>query len=250
MPQFRVNAQDVDEEAGRAVVRGAEARHMSRVLRLRPGQRVQVFDGAGGRWSGVVERAGAEVWVAGLSRLPGNESTLDLELLVALPKGERWEGVLEKGTELGVARFLPVYTGRTVPRLREDRRAAKVDRWSRIVAAAAKQCERGRVPAVEPPVDLAEALEALGRPRPDEVRIVWAERRGRDPWPSLRPARVVLASGPEGGWAPEDLGRLTAAGFVTMGLGPRILRADTAAVVGAALAQAQWGDLVGRAPGW
>ncbi len=250
MPQFRVRTQDVDEETGRAVVRGTEARHMCRALRVQPGQRVEVFDGAGGRWSGVVERAGAEVWVAELSCLPGNESALGLELLVALPKGERWEWVLEKGTELGVARFLPVYTGRTVPRLRAERQAAKVERWSRIVAAAAKQCERGRVPVVEPPVDLAEALETLGPPRPGEVRIVWAERRGQAPWPPSQPVRVLLASGPEGGWTPEELGGLMAAGFVAMGLGPRILRADTAAVVGAALAQARWGDLVGGTLGW
>lgn len=246
MPQFRVQPADVDEREGRAILRGAEAHHLTRVLRLGAGETVLLFDGAGRRWAGVIERTGPEVVVAGLTSRAANESPVRLALVVALPKGERWDRVLEKGTELGVSAFRPVYTERTVVRLSPGQEARRLERWRRIVEAAAKQCERGALPEVFPPVPIADALGGLGPPGPDEVRVVWAERsleRLAPPPGGVR--RAMLASGPEGGWTEHELGLLRKAGFRPAGLGPRILRAETAAVVGAALAQFWWGDLNG-----
>lgn len=245
MPQFRVEPADVDEREGRAILRGAEAHHLTRVLRLGAGDPVLMFDGFGRRWAGVIRRTGPEVVVAGLNPQPPNESPVRLELLVALPKGERWDWILEKGTELGVDAFRPVYTERTVVRLPPGQETRRVARWRRIVEAAAKQCERGALPEVFAPIPIETALGALGAPGADEVRVVWAERSSGRPAPSQGIRRVILASGPEGGWDGEELEMLRASGFLPAHLGPRILRAETAAVVGAALAQAWWGDLKG-----
>ena len=252
MPQFLVEPSDVDPGAGRARIRGDEARHLARVLRLAPGARVALCDGRGGRWEGRLVAAGPPAEVADLEPLPPNEPPLEVEILQALIKGERWEWVLEKGTELGVSRFRPVYARRSVARIPGPKIAARTERWRRVAAAAVKQCERGRVPRVDPPVDLAGAIEALGTPGPGEARIVWAERLPGAPGADgpAAPGRVILAVGPEGGWDPGDRELLEAAGFVARPLGPRVLRAETAAVAGVVWAMARWGDLERGAPGW
>ncbi len=252
MPQFRTSPDAVDETAGVAWVRGHEAHHMVKVFRARPGEVVGLFDGTGRRWRGVVACVGTTVRVERLEPLPENEPSLEIHLVQAVPKGERWEWILEKGTELGVSVFHPVVTRRTVVRVPRHKAAARQGRWQRIAEAAVRQCERGRIPRVEPLRDLAGALQTLGPPGSDERRIVWSERSGcaLPAGPEPGPRRVVLAVGPEGGWDPEELGCLERAGFVRAGLGPRILRSETAALVGVAVVQARWGDLVAPAPAW
>ncbi len=252
MPQFLVEPPDVDPRAGRARIRGDEARHLARVLRLAPGARVALCDGRGRRWEGRLVAVGPPAEVVGLKPLPSNEPPVEVEMLQALIRGERWEWALEKATELGVTRFRPVYARRSVARIPGPKVAARTGRWRRIVAAAVKQCERGRVPRVDPPVALPGALEALVPAAPGEARIVWAERLAGAPGadPPAAPRRVILAVGPEGGWDPGDRELLEGAGFVPRPLGPRVLRAETAAVAGVVWAMARWGDLEQGAPGW
>ena len=252
MSQFRTNPDAVDEAAGVAWVRGDEAHHMVRVFRARPGEAVNLFDGTGRRWRGVVACAGSPVRVEKLEPLPANEPPHEIHLVQAVPKGERWEWILEKGTELGVSVFHPVLTRRTVVRVPPQKAAARRARWQRIVEAAVRQCERAKIPKVEPLQDLTGALRNLGPAGRGEIRIVWSERSRSAPpgCAEISPRKVVLAVGPEGGWDPEELGFLERAGFVPAGLGPRILRAETAALVGVAVVQARWGDLVAPGPAW
>ncbi len=252
MPQFRTSPDAVDEAAGVAWVRGDEAHHMVRVSRVRPGEAVSLFDGTGRRWRGVVACAGSTVRVEKLEPLPANEPPLEIHLVQAVPKGDRWEWILEKGTELGVSVFHPVLTRRTVVRIPPQRAAARRSRWQRVAEAAVRQCERARIPRVEPLRGLAGALRNLGPAGAGEVRIVWSERSCAPPPGGVEgsPRKLVLAVGPEGGWEPEELGFLERAGFVPASLGPRILRAETAALVGVALVQARWGDLVAPGPAW
>lgn len=247
MPQFIVDRSDLDPAAARATLRGAEARHCAAVVRLTAGDPVQLADGAGSRWQGVCGAATpSRVEITGLRPLPGNEAPLELELLQGLPKGERWEDVLEKGTELGVASFQPLYTTRSVPHIPAARLGKRLQRWQEKVRAALKQCERGRLPRIREPQGLAGFLGSLGVAAPDELRLVLAEREDGASWPPAA-RRVRLAVGPEGGWTGEEREALRGAGFVPLSLGPRILRTDTAAVVGAALVMQRWGDLVSPA---
>lgn len=245
MPQFLVHPCDVD--ASRALLRDGEARHLVVVLRARPGDPVLVFDGEGRRWAGRFAGGdGSGARIEALSPLPANEPPVALHLAAAVPKGERWDWLLEKATELGVTEIHPVSTGRTVAHVPAERAGAKVERWRQRLVAAAKQCERGRVPRVEPPLELGDFCSGLGARGPGEVRVVLAERSGA-PGPRQEgpaPSRVVLAVGPEGGWEPGELRRLEGAGFSPLGLGPRVLRAETAAVAGLCLVQSRWGDLV------
>ncbi|MBE0618429.1 MAG: 16S rRNA (uracil(1498)-N(3))-methyltransferase [Proteobacteria bacterium] len=246
MPQFLVQSGDLDAASGTAVLRGEEARHLLRVFRARPGDAVHVFDGEGRRWLGQLVGAGrGEARVEGLAPLPTNEAPVALALIQALPKGERWEWIVEKGTELGVLHFHPVHTARTVSRVPAARGSEKLQRWRKIALAAAKQCERARVPAIAAPLDLRACLAALGQPDAEERRLALTERcRGTRAAETVGPVlRVVLAAGPEGGWSEEDRTALDAAGFQSWGLGPRILRSETAAVAALAVLQARWGDL-------
>lgn len=255
MPQFLVISSDVDPEEDTALLGAEEARHLTGVLRARPGDRVEIFDGEGRRWQGRLAALDSRaVRVEELVALPSNEPPVGVDLLQALPKGERWEWILEKGTELGVRRFLPLFTARTVARVPADRLDQRVDRWRKIALAAAKQCERGRVPEVCPPRELQPCVHALGPAQPGEVRLFLSEREPRAPpggqcsdpqriGGDPQVARIVLAAGPEGGWSAEDRRALAAAGFAPWGLGPRILRSETAAVAALAAALVRWGDL-------
>lgn len=246
MPQFLVHSGDVDHATRTASLYGEEARHLVRSLRATPGDPIILFDAEGHRWLG---RAGTltrdSVCVEFLEPLPTNEPRVALDLVQALPKGERWEWILEKGTELGVRRFLPVLTQRTVARLPPSREADRLHRWRKIARAAAKQCERALVPEIAAPRDAEATLRSLGPVPPGELRLALMERLSPEPGarPPLPVSRVVVAVGPEGGWSPEDRSVLAAAGFRPWGLGPRILRSETAAVAALAVALSWWGDL-------
>ncbi len=249
MPQFLVDPCDVAGD--RARVRGSECRHLKTVLRLEAGDGVTLFDGRDRRWTGrLTTVADTEAVVDDLRPEPPNEPPVAVELLQGVPKGDRWEWILEKGCELGASRFRPVITRRTVYRPRAGRLAGQLDRWHRRLVAAAKQCERARVPEVAAPEPLAAVLDGLGPVQPSERRVVCVERLDTPRPLALEPAALVrVAVGPEGGWADDELAALEAAGFTPLGLGPRVLRADTAAVAALVRIQALWGDLeAGPAP--
>lgn len=250
MPQFLLHPEDVVPAVGRAVLRGAEAHHLVRVHRARRGQGVDVFDGRGNRWRGTLESVGpSEAVLVDLKALPSNEPPGEVWLVQSLPKGDRWSWLLAKGTELGVTRFLPVRSERTVAGADRDHDEGRASRWAALAAAAAKQCERGAIPRVAALAPLAECVERLGPPSAGEVRLWLAERGEPGDLPRGGPAvRVILAVGPEGGWTPGERSLFRGAGFGELTLGPRILRAETAALASVALAQSLWGDLVDRRP--
>jgi 16S rRNA (uracil1498-N3)-methyltransferase len=215
----------------------AEAHHVFRVLRLRAGQRVSLFDGAGGEWWATVTRSAAEgVSVeVGPPILEPVESPLELELFQGWCEPSRMEWVLQKGTEIGVAAMHPVATepGRPLS-------AKRLQRWRRIVVEAAKQCGRRRLPAVDP-VDHF--------PDPDGATLALLLDAGPGAEPLSRrlagpaPARVWLAVGPAGGLSDEGKSGMSAAGWRRTGLGPRVLRAETAGLAAAAVVLHRWGDL-------
>ena len=202
--------------------------HLERVLRLRPGEALTVADGAGAwracRWQagGAVEPAGDVV----REDAPSPPVTVGF----ALTKGERPDWVVQKLTEAGVDRIVPLAAGRSVVRWDEVKRAHHAERWRRVAREAAMQCRRTWLPAVEAVAAFPEAVAALGG------SAALAEPGGGPP--SLeRPALLV---GPEGGWAAEELG----SGLPRVSLGSTILRAETAAVVGGVLLCALRGGLV------
>ena len=153
------------------------------------------------------------------------------------------ETVVQKATELGVAEVWPVVTDRTDAAARPALRGTRDERWARVASGAAEQCGRAVVPLVAPTVRLPELVD-----RPFEgTRVALLETAGHPPLPSLdRPSptgALLLLVGPAGGFEPQEAERLRQAGFLAASLGPRILRAETAALAAVAIAQAAWGDL-------
>lgn len=219
------------------------AHHAREVLRLRAGAAVRVFDGGGREWDAVLDEASRRAVSARLLNAvaPRPESPLRLVLAMAALKGDRMELVLQKATELGVAEIWPVVTFRTDAAARPALQGSRAERWERVVSGAAEQCGRAVVPHVAPTVTL-EGL--LARPF-DGSRVALVETPGHPALPSLPvdpAAPLLLLVGPAGGFEPAEAESLQAAGFIPASLGPRILRAETAAVAAVAVAQAAWGD--------
>lgn len=214
---------------------GAALRHL-RVLRLGPGDALTVLDGAGAEHRVRLEQVGTRSAVARVlaTDRPARESALDLVLAPALLKGDRMALVVEKATELGVRRIAPVHTARTV----RDR--VDTERLRRVARAAAEQSGRPQVPVVDEPRPLA----ALVAEPWSGLRVLpWEDEHGarlRD-LPAAADA-VVALTGPEGGFTADEVAQARAHGFVTVTLGPRVLRAETAAIAVAALLQGRYGD--------
>src|SRR5215218_2146636 len=198
---------------GQVTLSEEESRHLRDVLRLRVGDEAQVFDGEGREFACVVAEAGGRKGAARLEvrarvEPPSPESPLGLTLAVALLKGEKFDLVVQKATELGAARVVPVETKRADVRLRDERDALKrVERWRRLALEAAKQSGRARVPAVEEPVSFA--AHVGGAPRAHEACVLFAEGGGASLNSLLtatgeRPAALAALVGSEGGWDAEE----------------------------------------------
>ena len=222
-----------------------EAHYLGHVLRLKRGDRLAVFNGRGTERDATVDslqRRGATLTL-GAERAALPESPLELTLLQALPKSDAMDLIVQKITELGVRTLVPVYTEFSVVKLDTERSERRVDHWRRIARSACEQCGRHRPPHIEPPAALAAALEALPAGLDRVALEPFAERALAEHGAPVH--GLVVAVGPEGGFAAADRRRLDAARFASVTLGPRVLRAETAAVVACAVAQSRWGDLRG-----
>jgi 16S rRNA (uracil1498-N3)-methyltransferase len=216
---------------------GPEARrYLADVLRLAPGAEIEVFDGRGGRYRAEIE-PGFEAVRLG-PREAAAAAAAEIALVPALAKGEKMDLVVQKTTELGVSRILPFEAARSVVRLDPAKGDERAERWRRIAAEASRQCGRADVPEVRAPSSLPAALAAL----PPGVRVHFFHPGGAvlEGTPGGSVAAVV---GPEGGLTDEEVRACERAGAIRAGLGPRVLRAETAAIVAVALLQARFGDL-------
>lgn len=218
-----------------AHITGAELRHV-RTLRLAAGARVRIIDDSGGEHDVVLERVSAREAVGRVvaSAHPVRESPLELVLAPALLKGPKMDLVVEKATELGVQRLAPVLSARVVGL------GVHRERWQRIAVSAAKQSGRTRVPRIDAPAPLDVVVAA---PWPGLRVVPWEEEHAvrLDRLPAEASAVVALI-GPEGGLTADEIALAGAHGFVALTLGPRILRAETAAIAVAAHCQRRWGD--------
>ena len=221
------------------------ARHACRVLRLRVGDELTLFDGAGGEYAARIaevarERVSAEVlrW-----RDVDCEAPLGLTLVQALQAGEKMDMTMQKAVELGVSRIVPVASRRSVVRLDGERAQRRLEHWRGVVASACEQCGRNRVPEV---AALAGLDRWLGLPaKTGALRLMLAPGAAQTLGDLAVPApggEVELLIGAEGGLAPDEVELAAAAGYLAVRLGPRVLRTETAGLAALAAIQCLWGD--------
>ena len=222
------------------------ARHVQ-VLRLQPGHGITLFNGQGGEWDATITRMGrSDVDVTlGAHRPDEREAGRAVQLALGMPANERMDWLVEKATELGAASLQPLHTSRSVLRLAGERAEKKQKHWQSVAVAACEQCGGNRVPAVAPVQDIAAWLKALppADPQAPALRCLLSLAPGSVPLASAladlpAAAPVCFLSGPEGGLSPAEEALALAHGFAPVTLGPRVLRAETAALAALVLALA------------
>lgn len=224
---------------GEAELRGEDARHLTRVLRAEAGQQYEISDGRAAYLAAIAEARGDRVVFRLIEPVASPELPVRITLEAALFKFDRFEWMIEKATELGVERILPVEATRTEKGLfaASAKRAA---RWARIAHEAGQQSRRLRPPEILPAVRLEKALQEAADFRYflDEAAV--PPLLGQLPTARARGARVTLLVGPEGGWTDAERQAATAAAWIPASLGPQVLRAETAAAAALAIVTAGW----------
>lgn len=224
----------------------AAAHHLARVLRMRTGDGLVLFNGRGGQYPARIAsltRQSVTVTTGPFQDLE-RESGLSLHLGIAVSRGERMDWVVQKATELGVTAISPLLSERTEVRLKGEREARKLRHWQQVATSACEQCGRNRLPAIHP----LQALNAFLDSVEADARLLLDPQADSTAPAITAPASIALLVGPEGGFSEAEIAAARAAGFHGLQLGPRILRTETAPLAAIAILQARWGDMGPQAP--
>jgi 16S rRNA (uracil1498-N3)-methyltransferase len=228
------------------------ASHLAKVLRARSGDELILFNGDGREFNGTIETVrGSRVSAfVGDGRPVDRESPLAITLVQCVPRGDRMDFIVQKATELGVARIVPVLSQRSVVRLDRTQAESKAAHWRAVAVSACEQCGRNRLPAIEAAQPL---LNYLGEsspgtgPRlvlePESAPRLNTPAQDFEGLPEVAIVDAQIAIGPEGGFASDELEAFRVAGFSQVGLGPRTLRTETAAIAAVVWLQARLGDM-------
>ena len=215
--------------------------HLSKVLRMQAGRELILFNGSGGEFTAIIQEVSKKyVTVAVAGHLADNrESPLQLELAIGISRGERFDWVLQKATELGVTKITPLITERTEVKIGGDRQEKLVDRWQQIIISACEQSQRNLLPELSAPVQISNWLNTVN----SDLRFVLHHRDSKTLPAEQKPQSVTLLIGPEGGLSENEIAQAQAKNFNALTLGPRVLRTETAPVAAISLVQYLWGDL-------
>lgn len=217
------------------------SQHLSRVLRMKPGDSIILFNGSGGEYPATISLSDRKRVVVATGSLEAveRESGLRLQLGVAMSRGERMDWVVQKATELGVCVIAPLVTERTEVKLRGEREDRKLRHWRQIATSACEQSGRNRLPRILAPQVLDQWLPSV---RADIKLVLHHTAHSSDPGASA-PSSAALLVGPEGGLSAVEIDAAEQAGFSGLQLGPRVLRTETAPLAAIAILQARWGDM-------
>lgn len=237
------------------ILTGEDARHISKVMRGKPGDKLIVSDGVSREALVEIEVIGpAEVRAAVIEPLAMNaEAWLGVTIAQSLPKGDKLETVIQKGTEIGAVRFVPFLSERTIVQYDERKETKRLERWRKIAKEAAEQSHRNRIPEVTSPLGWKQLLETFGEH--DAVYFCYEKEEGLQLRTAAAPklnelsagrrGSVLVVVGPEGGFSPDECREAEEAGAVSVGLGRRILRCETAGMVAAACLLYETGEMGG-----
>ena len=246
MRDIRIFVPELQAEtnAGTVVLPEQASVHVTRVLRMRMGDALTVFDGRGGEYSAeIASLTKKEVRLRLGAHSPiERESPLAVTLIQGLARGDKMDYIVQKATELGVARVIPVVTRRGVVQLDEARGDRKWQHWRAVAASACEQCGRNRLPEIAPPCSLEQLWQSHTLP---SLRLLLSPHARTGIASALipRPTELAVLIGPEGGLDPEEESRAVAVGFRQTTLGPRVLRTETAGLAVLTAVQSLAGDL-------
>lgn len=237
----------IDKDAlntDKVVIVGQDAKHICKVLRLKPKDTVSMTDGAGMDFTGCINTVHPdriEIFIINQNKST-TESKLDLTLCTAMLKHNKMDEIIKQITQLGVTRWIPFYSKRSIPLSGKKREDKVIDRWHTIAKESLKQCRRSRLVEILPPMTFEQVLEFSGQC--SQKFAFW--EASNHPLAGIEPcgySRAIVLIGPEGGFEKQEIQSAAQAGFVSYCLGPRILRAETAAVSACSLVQFLLGDM-------
>jgi 16S rRNA (uracil1498-N3)-methyltransferase len=244
---------DAPVSAGkRLLLEGSAANHVARVLRLRVGDALTLFNGGGGEFGARIDEIHRDSVLVSVAehRSSDRESSLSLTLAQGVSRGERMDWVIQKATELGTSRIVPVFTKRSVVRLDERQAERKLQHWRAIAIAACEQSGRNRIPELTEPMDFYGLLASTPPPGAAALTRLLLSPSGDARLDDLEgvgtgspAAGIVVLIGPEGGLEDIEQEAALAAGFKAVRLGPRVLRTETAAMAALTIIQHHFGDL-------
>lgn len=240
MPRFPIAENQIDNNEAR--ISGTDYKHMVKVLRLKPGDEITLFDSNSTEYQGKIREIGKrEIFIdIESSNKVNTESPIEITLLQGLPKADKMDYIIEKATELGVTRIVPVITGRSQIRDRDRKK-----RWERIALEASKQCGRTKPTIIENTLEFEEAVKIYAKKELAIILHVESEVMAKSYIKkSLQaPQNIVLFVGPEGGFTDNEVLLGNKMGFISLGLGPRVLRTETASISVLSVIQFHYGDL-------
>ncbi|CCO07882.1 16S rRNA (uracil(1498)-N(3))-methyltransferase [Desulforamulus hydrothermalis] len=245
MSRFFVPPEQITGNTAR--ITGPDVKHISRVLRLTTGDNLTLLDGAGSVYQAVISEIHKEEILCMLlaQEAAAAEAALRVTLVQGLPKGDKMETIIQKCTELGVYRIIPLAAHRSVVKLDDKKAAERQERWQRVAVEAAKQCRRTCVPEVQKLRRWHEVLAAL----PDRALVLlpWEEEKQQSLKQVLQmvptPSEVYLFIGPEGGFTPAEAAQVSRPGCYRVTLGSRILRTETAGPAALTMVLYHYGEL-------
>jgi 16S rRNA (uracil1498-N3)-methyltransferase len=244
MARFYVPQPQVEQ--GMLKVEGEEVKHIRKVLRLKEGDEITVFDGLGKEFEGTIVEERLSSVVIRIENVTSSkkDSPLEITLAQSLLKGEKMDYLIQKATELGVEDIVPFVSSRSIPLLEKSKRLNRQHRWERIAVEASKQCGRGVVPKIEPLQDYSEMLWTAPS---NAVRLILWEREGmklkKILGTSKERKKIFFVIGPEGGFSQGEIEEGKKAGFIPVTLGKRTLRAETASLCFLSILQYEQGDI-------
>lgn len=246
MRRFFIESAEVNKPT--VLLRGSEAKHIKNVLRFKPGDTIRLFDSSGFEYEAVIKRLStrqAELSIA--RKFPATEeSCLHLSVAQAFLKAKKMDSLLRQLCELGINRWIPFFSERSVPRPDKKRLAARMQRWQKIAKESFKQCRRSVLPQITTPLSFEEVLE-LGQAC--DVKFIFWENETQ-PLDRTFASRtnhsisdILIMLGPEGGFSMPEIQKARNYGFEVAGLGPRVLRSETATLSACTLIQYLYGDM-------
>ena len=229
MSRFFVNKDAV--KGNSIIISGKEAHHIIDVMRLKVQDKVVTFDGAGREYAGFIKEAGRKSVIIEIVevRTPHGRTTYGITLLQAIPKKDKMDYIVEKSTELGVSKIIPLVTERTIPNWDEPKKASSVERWRKIATEASKQCGRADIPEIGLIKNFSDiSANTVGFGLSLIAALDDGAIRLKDALSGFGPGKVAIAVGPEGDFTPGEVARAKEIGFKVVNLGSRVLKSDTA----------------------